>query len=102
MPKLIDHDRIAKMAWLGIPDNVIAHRLRVSQRTVRRVREARNMNPGRLDIFGTDDEKGVWEDMKSLGWSQADIAYLVGLTRQAIHNYFSQPRQVEGAPYDWE
>jgi|SRR5690625_326021 len=99
MPKLIDHDRIELMAAeMNIPDAIIAQRLRVSERTVRRVRAERGIEPGTSEVVGTEDEWRLWELWRSWRRTPSEIAYRFGYSRQHMHNYFSQPRQVEGAP----
>lgn len=98
MPKSIDHDRIAVMARSGCPIEIIARRLRCSERTVERVLTDAAITPDVNPLIGTDDEWRIWEVYRGYREHPARIAYRFGYTRQHMHEYFSQPRVVEGEP----
>jgi hypothetical protein len=92
---MIDHDRIVAMAQHDCPVVVIAHRLRVSIKTVRRVLKASGVQAQSRSYVGTQDEWRFWALMHEQGHSLSHIAYCYGFSRQYISEFFN--RKAEAA-----
>lgn len=88
MPKMVDHDRVVQMAIVGCPAPTIAHRLRISLKTVRRILKQRGVIAPTRSVVGTPDEWKLWTSMKRLGGTDSQIAYSFGYSRQYINQFF--------------
>ncbi len=80
---MLDKKRINVMAEMGIPAVMIAKRLDCSERQVRRILGRRIRRNALLD-----KEKEVWQIMAKAGWSQSEVAYAFGVSRQAVSKFF--------------
>jgi transposase len=101
---MTDHDQIALAVRIGgLPDRVVADRLGCSRRTVRRVRNERNLErnePADAPIWGTAAEWRLWRF-----WAQrvpkAQVARIFCRSRQAIAQglqRLQEQRRVGGIP----
>jgi len=88
MPKVIDRERIARMAKCQCPVPTIALRLGVSTKTVRRVLKESGVSAPTRSVVGTSDEWWLWTAMRDQGASESLIAYSFGFTRQYINQFF--------------
>lgn len=106
----IDPDRVEAMLSLGAPTQVVANRLGCTPRHVRRIRRDRDVQPSALDFSGCWTEEWereiIWDTLAELGYPDSRIAYLVGRTRQAIHQWRKRQKKEEAAkksadPSNW-
>jgi len=97
---VVDRDRVEAMLTLGAPTSLVAERLGCTPRHVRRIRQERNAEPTALDFTGCWTEEWekeiVWDTLAELGYSDSRIAYLVGRTRQAVHQWRKKNRPEPG------
>lgn len=88
MPKMIDHDRIARMAICQCPVPTIAHRLKISTKTVTRSLKSAGISAPTRSVVGTSDEWRLWVAMKERGETDTFIAFSFGFSRQYINQFF--------------
>ena len=89
----LDTTRVCLMARSGVPMAVIAERLGVSTRHVRRILEAYDVKIPPNLLIGTPDEYLVWSLYRKAGESVAEVAYRFGFSRQHIHRLLNQAAQ---------
>lgn len=85
-----DHARILLMARTGFPTEMIAERLNVSKRTVRRVLRGHLQETTPCAALGTADEPRLWEAYRAQGHSSRHIAYRFGLDRRTMDDHFNR------------
>ena len=88
----LNRDQIATMARAGCPAEIIAKRLHVSARHIRRLLAEAGTEAGTNTLIGGDDEWILWQQYRAAGYSYRQIAYRFGLSHSAIHTYFTSPR----------
>lgn len=83
---MIDHERILKMFTVtGINQANIARRLECSEKTVQRIVNGHERNQTRVNEYlDTEYEHMLWQMYSEDGYGYGAIAYLFGVTRQAV------------------
>jgi len=88
------------MLTLGAPTSLVAERLGCTPRHIRRIKQEDEIGPTALDFTGCWTEEWekeiVWDTLAMLGYSDSRIAYLVGRTRQAVHQWRKKNRPEPG------
>lgn len=104
----MDNDRIEAMLTWGAPVRIVAERLGCSQRHVRRVRQERSLSHNTDPMWGTEWERTwVWGIMLNLDYSDAQIAFRTGRSRQAVAQWRKKEeererKQKSADPENWQ
>lgn len=85
-----DHHQIELMIDAGFTPAQIAARLECSERTVRRVIDARGLTVDPNPLIGTQDEHVLWLAYHALHEPVALVATRFGRSRQHVHNVIHQ------------